>query len=190
MKFTISSFAIIATLSHSIHEASAALPPGYEDQNYCPPDNCEIFINPFGFRGALSSFYKCYNPSTGVTTDGVWTGSLTNVTAPEGWIEPEPCTAEEYSECSTDADCSAESSYFAGSCRCYASSYYHPFNPCGDEECPMCDDGACDDFVPRCIVGTNGSGGACTLEFAFRSEGWIEPEPQDGDGDGVAYSDM
>lgn len=169
MKFINSSFAIILTLSHSIHKASAALPPGYEDQIYCPPDNCEIYINPFGYVGAASSFDKCYNPSTGVTTDGVWTGSLTNVTAPQGWIEPEHCTAEEYSECNTDADCSAESSYIDGTCRCYASSYYHPFNPCGDDECPMCGP-ACEDVVATCIVGTNGSGGTCTLDYVYSSD--------------------
>ncbi|KAK1740204.1 hypothetical protein QTG54_009154 [Skeletonema marinoi] len=177
MKFIITSFAIIATLSHSIHEAQAALPPGYEDQIYCPPDNCEIYTNPFGYVGALSSFYKCYNPSTGKTTDGVWTGSLTNVTAPEGWIEPEQCTAEEYSECNTDTDCSIESSYIGGrevgnnivtingSCECYASSYYHPFNPCGDDECPMCGP-ACEDMVATCIVGTGDTGGTCTLTYS------------------------
>eukprot|EP00986_Skeletonema_menzelii_P002913 scaffold844_cov142-Skeletonema_menzelii.AAC.4 len=168
MKFINSSFAIILTLSHSIHKASA-LPPGYEDQIYCPPDNCEIYINPFGYVGAASSFDKCSNPSTGVTTDGVWTGSLTNVTAPQGWIEPEHCTAEEYSECNTDADCSAESSYIDGTCRCYASSYYHPFNPCGDDECPMCGP-ACEDVVATCIVGTNGSGGTCTLDYVYSSD--------------------
>ena len=128
MKYIISSFAIIATLSLIVHNFSAALPPGYEDQIYCPPDNCEVYINPIDDLGAASSFNKRYNPSTGETTDGVWTGSLTNanVTAPEGWIEPEHCTAEEYSECSTD---SVESSYTDGSCQRYASSHYHPFNP-------------------------------------------------------------
>jgi hypothetical protein len=116
---------------------------------------------------------------------------LTNVTAPDGWIEPESCTAEEYSECSTDADadCSIESSYggaryvrdnivtINGSCECYASSYYHPFNPCGDKECPMCGP-ACEDMVATCIVGTGGAGGTCTLTYADSSgDGDISEAP-------------
>eukprot|EP00984_Skeletonema_dohrnii_P017454 scaffold7947_cov84-Skeletonema_dohrnii-CCMP3373.AAC.1 len=137
----------------------AALPPGYEDQIYCPPDNLLQSIN-------------------SKTTDGVWTGSLTNVTAPEGWIEPKQCTAEDYSECNTDVDCSTESSYIGGrevgnnivtingSCECYASSYYHPFNPCGDDECPICGP-ACEDMVATCIVGTGGTGGTSDYYVQF-----------------------
>ena len=48
-----------------------------------------------------SSFNLCYDPTTNVITKGVWTGSLTNVTAPDDYIEPTKCTASEFSECST-----------------------------------------------------------------------------------------
>jgi hypothetical protein len=38
-----------------IGSASAALPPGYEDQIWCPKNTCEIYTNPYGIAGADSS---------------------------------------------------------------------------------------------------------------------------------------
>ena len=46
---------------------------------WCPPDNCQIYTNPYGYVGATSSFNLCYNPDTDEITKGVWTGSLTDV---------------------------------------------------------------------------------------------------------------
>lgn len=103
---------------------NAALPPGYEDFMWCPPDNCRFDTNqPYGLVGPASTFNKCKNLIGGKTTlyvlcsllisaalhwglwfliellsfhkgeitNGIWTGNLTDVTVPEGWIEPQEC---------------------------------------------------------------------------------------------------
>lgn len=75
--------------------ANAALPPGYEDQMYCPPGNCQLYINKKGFRGPRSAFNKCYDPSTGVVTEGVWTGSKVETSPPDDYIKPEKCFESE-----------------------------------------------------------------------------------------------
>ena len=75
--------------------ASAALPPGYEDVMHCPPGYCRKYVNPQGMVGPTSGFNKCYNPTTDDMVDGVWTGELTDVVAPEGWVaNPEDCQEE------------------------------------------------------------------------------------------------
>jgi hypothetical protein len=59
---------------------------------HCPPGYCRQYVNPQGLLGATSLFNKCYDPATGDMVDGVWTGSLTDVVAPEGWVaNPEDC---------------------------------------------------------------------------------------------------
>jgi len=132
-------------------------------QIYCPPGNCEVYTNPYGYVGAQSSFYKCYNPSTDVMTDGVWTGSLTNVTAPDDYIEPESCTAAEYSECDTDDDCSLA---IDSRCNCYVSSYFHPFDPCnGGCNTDQCTGEECSELSSSCSPGVNGGGGTCQLDY-------------------------
>ena len=74
----------------------AALPPGYEDVMWCPPDYCRRYVpNEPGMAGPVSMFNECYNPATDDVVDGVWTGELTDVAAPEGWTEdPADCPAE------------------------------------------------------------------------------------------------
>ena len=115
------------------------LPPGYEDTVYCPPSTCKFYTNPQGLVGPLSSFNKCLDPSSGQVTEGVWTGSLTNVTAPEGWVkEPAECA-----ECATDLDCfpkmrtrvpTQHKLTGARRCKCYASSDIEPiFDECQGE---------------------------------------------------------
>lgn len=75
--------------------ASAALPPGYEDVMHCPPGYCSKYVNPQGMVGPTSAFNKCYDPTTGDMVDGVWTGSLSDVVAPEGYVaNPEACPEE------------------------------------------------------------------------------------------------
>lgn len=145
--------------------ARAALPPGYEDQIWCPPDNCEVYTNPYGFRGAASSFIKCYNPEDDETTDGVWTGSHTDTTAPDGYVKPETCTALEYSQCDTEDDCSLE---ITPSCNCYVSSSFHPFDPCkglAPSECntDQCNGEECYEYEAICSEGNNGEGGTCEI---------------------------
>lgn len=61
----------------------AALPPGYEDVMWCPPDYCRRYVpNEPGMAGPVSMFNECYNPTTDDVVDGVWTGELTDVAAP------------------------------------------------------------------------------------------------------------
>ena len=43
---------IAATTLYIIGGASATLPPGYEDQIWCPKNTCEIYANPYGWDGA------------------------------------------------------------------------------------------------------------------------------------------
>ena len=88
---------LVATASVLLfaRSASAALPPGYEDVMHCPPGSCRKYVNPQGMVGPTSTFNKCYDPATGDMVDGVWTGSLSDVVAPEGWVaNPEACPEE------------------------------------------------------------------------------------------------
>jgi len=77
--------------------ADAALPPGYEDNMWCPEGYCDMPVttNPTGFVGPSSAFHECYDSSTNTTVDEVWTGSLSDTVVPEGWIEfPDECPEE------------------------------------------------------------------------------------------------
>jgi len=117
--------------------------------------------------GARSSFEKCYNPATNEITDGVWTGKLTNTTAPAGYVEPDACTGSQYSECDTDDDCILEISPL---CACYVSSSSHPFDPCKEHSTSTCNTDnctgeECDDHEAICIQGSGGMGGTCKNEW-------------------------
>ena len=59
--FCISALAVLSLL----HSASAALPPGFEDEIYCPPEFC-LRDRPEneGMAGPMSMFYECFNPTT------------------------------------------------------------------------------------------------------------------------------
>ena len=46
---------IAATTLIVIGTASAALPPGYKDQIWCPQKTCEIYTNLYGWDGAADS---------------------------------------------------------------------------------------------------------------------------------------
>ena len=72
-------FYIFSTIVAAATTTNAVLPPGYEDDLWCPPDNCQIYTNPYGYVGATSSFNLCYNPDIDEITKGVWTGSKTDV---------------------------------------------------------------------------------------------------------------
>lgn len=151
---------IAATTLFIIGGASATLPPGYEDQIWCPKNTCEIYANPYGWDGAPdSSFYFCYNPSSGKTRKGIWTGSLTKTVPPANAIKPAMCTSKQYTQCEIDDDCTLEISPDNAEipCTCYASSRLHPFVPkvtsaggnakCSASVCDvrrvMCDAGTC-----------------------------------------------
>jgi len=76
--------------------ANAVLSPGYEDNMWCPPDSCEQSIShPDGFTGPRSIFQGCYNVTTETVDTGIWTGSLTKIVPPNGWVmDPEPCSSD------------------------------------------------------------------------------------------------
>jgi len=77
---------------------NAVLPPGNEDDMWCPPDSCEHSIDtPEGFVGPSSAFQGCYNVTTKSVDRGIWTGALTEIAPPEGWVKnPEPCSSDLY----------------------------------------------------------------------------------------------
>jgi hypothetical protein len=155
-----SSFAI--ALSSILPAATkAVLGPGYEDVMYCPPGNCEIYLNPFGYAGPASLFNKCYDPETGTITNAVWTGSLTNVTAPDGWVTPEVCTAEQYSQCNTADDCTLK---VGPTCDCYVSSNLQPFDAESGLRQAVCTGNECDGYTAVCQPGMD-SGNTCMVEF-------------------------
>lgn len=148
--------------------------PGYEDVSYCPPGNCEIYLNPFGYPGPASLSNKCYDTETDAITNAVWTGSLTNVTAPEGWVTPEMCTAEQYSQCNTADDCTLK---VGPTCDCYVSSLLQPFDAESGLKREICTGNECDGYTAVCQPGMD-SGNTCMVEFpvtSVTSTGATEP---------------
>ena len=93
MRHLASPVLVIALISLLCRPSLAALPPGYEDEMWCPPGYCDRSIQyNNGFVGPNSAFHECYNPADDSVVDETWTGSLTNVTVPEGWLaSPEAC---------------------------------------------------------------------------------------------------
>ena len=96
----------------------------------------------------------------------MFTGFLTDIAPPDGWVEPEMCTAEEYSQCNTDGDCSLA---ISPSCDCYVISSFHPswsfhpLSPCNEldpSDCigDTCDGEECDEYEAMCS-----EGGTCLL---------------------------
>ena len=166
---------VTVVLAVSLSISKAVLPPEYEIKIWCPPGDCQFYTNPFGFDGPPNLYSSCYNNSTGNVTDEVLTGNVTNITAPEGWEEPEECTKEEYSECDYDNDCTATvrtmepiDTHVWGSCACFANSIFHPFDQCvgrDDTNCvhALCEGDPCEDYIARCEIGDNGAG-TCIID--------------------------
>jgi len=148
-------------LSSVVGVAQAVLGPGYEDYMYCPDGDCEIYINPFGYMGPASMYNKCFNTTTGEFVNGVWTGNLTNVTAPEGWTQPPKCTAEEYSQCDTAEQCTLA---VGPGCSCYVSSTVFPFDISNYRDA-SCTGNECDGYKAVCSAGENGEGNTCMIQF-------------------------
>ena len=69
-----------------IDTALVVFAPGYEDDAWCPAGWClqEVEV-PDGFVGPASSYVECRDPNSRETCDEVWTGSSSNVVAPDGW---------------------------------------------------------------------------------------------------------
>jgi hypothetical protein len=79
-------------LASSSGFARGALPPGYQDQMHCPEESCSLYIEQPRFSGPRSAFYKCLDMETDELIDAVWTGSLSDVVPPQGWVEdPKDC---------------------------------------------------------------------------------------------------
>lgn len=164
--------AIIAV--SALTSSNAVLPPGYEDDIWCPPEDCKIYKNhhEYGYAGPTSAFYYCYDSASGNVTDGVWTGSLTDVKPPAGWKEPELCTKEVYSECDYDKDCiptirsTAPADVKSSLCYCFADSIFEPFDQCeGKSDCitSNCATEQCDNRLGKCLIGDNGAG-TCVID--------------------------
>mmetsp|Transcript_18246 Transcript_18246/g.37443 ORF Transcript_18246/g.37443 Transcript_18246/m.37443 type:complete len:863 (-) Transcript_18246:250-2838(-) len=201
-------------LSVPITLTRAVLPPGYEDHIFCPPPSlnstdadalssssvCQIYSNPFGLVGPLSTFYKCYDPSSGAITNGIWTGALTDVTAPDEYVkDPPSCDADVYSECEVDDDCelSANEWYVpSGSvggngttCGCYVESRIVPFyetnedsdarDPCYDDDDVESGESACEEVD---------CGGKKEREEACAGFAAVCSLPEEGSGGGGACS--
>ena len=156
MKLSLS-VALISTTSVT----QAVLGPGYEDYHWCPPGSCEIYINLYGYTGPASLFNKCFNTTTGTFSNGVWTGDKTNVTVPEGWEQPPECTAEQYSQCDTAADCALK---VGPGCSCYVSSTIFPFDASQYRE-STCTGNECEGYIAECVPGVGGLGNTCMLKF-------------------------
>lgn len=165
MKLIMSFIVAVSALRSSI----AVLPPGYEDYMWCPPGDCKIYTNhyDYGCAGPMSAFYYCYDSVAGNVTDGVWTGSLTDVKPPAGWKEPEICPKEVYSECDYNKDCiptirsMAPDDETSSLCYCFADSIFEPFDQCeGKSDCiaSNCATNQCDDRRGKCHIGENGAG--------------------------------
>lgn len=88
-------FALTSTCLFAIgHRVHAVLPPGYEDESWCPYDNCLLYANPSNIVGPKSEFYTCYDEVTDATTAAVWTGSLTDIVPPDGYEQPLDCVMQ------------------------------------------------------------------------------------------------
>jgi len=145
----------------SVSVTRAVLGPGYEDYLWCPAGDCEIYINPFGYMGPVSMYNKCFDTTTGTFSNGVWTGDKTNVTAPEGWTQPPKCTAAEYSQCDTAAECSLQ---VGPGCSCYVSSTVFPFDASNFRDA-TCTGNECDGHEAECSAGPDGEGNTCMIKF-------------------------
>ena len=66
-------------------------PPGYEDSIWCPRGTCNMEVaNDFGAAGPSRFFHECYSKDLSTYVEEAWTGSLTDIEPPQGWItEPE-----------------------------------------------------------------------------------------------------
>ena len=65
----------------------SALPPGYEDEAWCPAGSCLRDVRlPVGTIGPHSQMVECYDPLADIVTDELWTGALTDTQAPADWV--------------------------------------------------------------------------------------------------------
>jgi len=79
--------------SETFVSTKAAIPPGYEDDMWCPEGFCDQPKEQGeDFVGPESSFHQCYDTASKQVVEAVWTGFLSDVVAPTGWGKnPESC---------------------------------------------------------------------------------------------------
>ena len=87
------------------------LPPGYEDEAWCPPDHClratprEQLARMGVVEGGQSSFFECANIVTGEAARAFWTGELRNKVPLPGLVKVESLLDASFKrvECDTSA---------------------------------------------------------------------------------------
>jgi len=134
---------------------------------WCPPDTCRIFSDPFGLDESDNNDFECYSTANNGITDGITTtdNMVDGVTeVPNGWTnDTELCTSNEYSECTTAADCQL---LIAPGCSCYVSSCIHPYIACEGDGCNSglsgCTGNECGGYQAECSF-AYGSGGTCLI---------------------------
>ena len=83
---------------------AGALPPGYEDEAWCPPDHCIRAIpQESGFVGPQSMFVECAHIETGEAAAAFWTGARVNAVPLPGWVKVKSFLDESFKsvECDT-----------------------------------------------------------------------------------------
>ena len=83
---------------------AGALPPGYEDEAWCPPDHCIRAIpQEPGFVGPQSMFVECAHIETGEAAAAFWTGARVNAVPLPGWVKVKSFLDESFKsvECDT-----------------------------------------------------------------------------------------
>ena len=103
--------------------AAGALPPGYEDEAWCPPGHCiRATPRPEGFAGPQSMFWECAHIETGEAAAAFWTGARVNAVPRPGWVKVKSFLDESFQtiDCgtSTAAVLSASSTEVAGAAYC------------------------------------------------------------------------
>ena len=83
------------------------LPPGYEDEAWCPPDHCLRAKprEPGIVEGGSSSFFECAHIVTGEAARAFWTGALGNAVPLPGLVKVESFLDASFKrvECDTSA---------------------------------------------------------------------------------------
>ncbi len=74
--------------------------------------------------------------------------------------DPPKCTAEQYSQCDTAAECELK---IGPGCTCYVSSTIFPFDASSSDA--SCTGKECDGHVAECSAGGDGEGNTCMIKF-------------------------
>ena len=62
------------------------LPPGYEDEMWCPLNFCKEYVpHSNGMVGPRSMFWKCVDPQNNQQINAIWTGTKRPNVVPANW---------------------------------------------------------------------------------------------------------